>query len=228
MECLICGSEIIIKDGKQKIKDAQGNILENIQRYRCTVCGKRFNKKRTENVFNNKEHFTNKLIEYLFEMDELDSGAQNKNIQINSKNLTKKVSERVSDDSSNHSSQFKFHKIKDEQMNIIEFQESSLKVRKYLISEYDESEDDFMILMKNGSNIYFVNNYIGKDGCIEMMIDTPNFSIQIRRRQNDQEYPDLEGKAIREKMQRQERKRTHKNENKNGSDPYLFYNKSPY
>ncbi len=136
-------------------------------------------------------------------MDEPDSEVQNKNIQINSKNLTKKVSERVSDDSSNHSSQFKFHKIKNEQMNIIEFQESSLKVRKYLISEYDESEDDFMILMKNGNNLYFVNNYIEKEGYTEMMIDTPNFSIQIRRRQNDSEYPELEGKAIREEMQRQ-------------------------
>lgn len=57
-----------------------------------------------------------------------------------------------------------------------------------------------------------------------MMIDTPNFSIQIRRRQNDKEYPDLKYQAMREKSWREKEEERHevkKNNNKTFSPPFI-------
>lgn len=189
LECTRCGSDKIIKDGKQKVKDVQGNALESIQRYRCTGCGKRFNKNRTANILNEKERFTNELINYLFKMDELDFKNQaQKSLSYNSKNLVKLLSKRLTKKMYKPSEQFKFIKIKHNPNSINGFNKKDPKVKGYLITEDITSEDDFVILIKKGNNLYFVNNEGIKGDCTEMTVGATNLILKFKKIYNTEKY----------------------------------------
>lgn len=226
-DCPICQNRSVRKDGKQKIID--GDEQKKIQRYRCTACDSRFNQNRIENILTDKECFTYELIKYLFKIKEDNFKTQKeKEISCNTKNLTKLISKRISENSSKPNTQFRFVKIREhKEEKIFRVSTDSHAIKKFLLGKCSFSEDDFLILLKSGSDLYFTNNDLNKDDFTEMRIDTPTYSIKIKKNTPIETNKFREQKIIVEQAEAKRLKRKGSFKNTNGVFSTPVYNKKP-